>query len=320
MTAPSLNINDTDEDESKRIIVHKTLSENCSTDVSKSKRNIVNETLSQNSSANVSEYTITELKDKEYKEPSVTKEVKIYFNIFKCGMNLLDLLDVTYQRTFMATPQDKYYTEMLENLVKTNNRNGEPLSNEKLRQSVSDIREEKDVEHESNINDITCDDSYQYPMKNKDVSTINDSVYYESNEQVDTISDSNKHVDPRSDPMEETHIVYRVRNLSVGVGLFEPDVIGGRIGPVTNVLENLRVELSLNSLSPINMNTSKEFVIGSSCKSVGVNRNILNCTSPDRTIRRNHSRIGTPGVNEGVFSPSCNTTSSFAKWTGNIEP
>ena len=41
MTSPSLNVNVTDKYESKRIIVHKTLSENCSTDVSKSKRNIV---------------------------------------------------------------------------------------------------------------------------------------------------------------------------------------------------------------------------------------------------------------------------------------
>ena len=59
MTAPSLNVNVTDEDESKRIILHKSLSENCSTDLSESKRNIVNETLSQNNSADVSEYTIT---------------------------------------------------------------------------------------------------------------------------------------------------------------------------------------------------------------------------------------------------------------------
>ena len=73
-------------------------------------------------------------------------------------------------------------------------------------------------------------------MKNKYVSTINDSVYYELDEQVDTISDSNKQVDTRSNPMEETHIVDRVRNLSVWVRLFDPAVIGGRIWPVTNVL------------------------------------------------------------------------------------
>ena len=64
MTAPSLNLNVTDKDKSKRIIVHKSLSENCSTDIRKSKRNIINETLSQKNSTNVSEYTITELKVK----------------------------------------------------------------------------------------------------------------------------------------------------------------------------------------------------------------------------------------------------------------
>ena len=136
---------------------------------------------------------------------------------------------------------------MLENLVKINNLRGEPLYNERLQQSVIDVREETDVEHKRNINDITCDDSYHYPMKKKDVSTINDYVYYESDEQVDTISDYNKQVDLRNDPMAETHIVDRVLNLSVGVGLFEPAVvIGGRIRPVTNVLDNSRVELSLN--------------------------------------------------------------------------
>ena len=61
-TALPSNVNVTDEDESKEIIVHKTLSENSSTDVSKSKRNIVNKTLSQKNSADVSAYTNTEKK------------------------------------------------------------------------------------------------------------------------------------------------------------------------------------------------------------------------------------------------------------------
>ena len=52
MTAPSSNVNVTDEDESEEIILHKTLSKNNYKDVSGSERNIVNETLSQNSSAN----------------------------------------------------------------------------------------------------------------------------------------------------------------------------------------------------------------------------------------------------------------------------
>ena len=50
MTSPYLNVNVTDEEESKCIIVHEKLSENCSTDVSESKRNIINETLLHNNS------------------------------------------------------------------------------------------------------------------------------------------------------------------------------------------------------------------------------------------------------------------------------
>ena len=78
-------------------------------------------------------------------------------------------------------------------------------------------------------------------MKKKDVSKINDSVYHESDEQVGTISDYNKKVDPRRDPIAETHIFNRLCRLSVGVGLYKPSVIEGRIGPVTNVLKNLRL-------------------------------------------------------------------------------
>ena len=59
MTYPSLNVNATEKDKSKRIIVHEGLSDNFSTDVIESKRNIVNGILSQNNSTDLSEYTIT---------------------------------------------------------------------------------------------------------------------------------------------------------------------------------------------------------------------------------------------------------------------
>ena len=104
--------------------MHKTLSENNSKDVSESERNIVNETLSQNNSADVPENNIKELKDKEHKEPSVTHKVTSCFNIFECGRNILDQLDVTYQRAFMATPEDEYYKEMTKSLIKVNNEGG----------------------------------------------------------------------------------------------------------------------------------------------------------------------------------------------------
>ena len=95
MTDPSMTVNATDDDESKRIIVHKDLSQSCSTNKSKLKISIVNKNLSQKNYADVSEYTITEQKDEEYKKSAVTKEVRSYFNVFECGRNILDRLDVT---------------------------------------------------------------------------------------------------------------------------------------------------------------------------------------------------------------------------------
>ena len=127
MTAPYLNVNAMDEDKSKCIIVREGLSQSCSTNKRESKCSIVNNTLSQNNYADVSEYTITEQKYEEYKESAVTKEVPSYFNIFKCGRNILERLDVTYERACMATPKDKYYNTLLNTLVDNNKRKGTPF-------------------------------------------------------------------------------------------------------------------------------------------------------------------------------------------------
>ena len=108
--------------------MHKTLSDNQSKDLSKSECNIVHETLSQNNSADVPDNVITELKDDDHKEPSVTGKVTSYLNIFNYGRNLLDKLDVTYQREFMASPvqegyympspaQERYYDQLAKSLI-----------------------------------------------------------------------------------------------------------------------------------------------------------------------------------------------------------
>ena len=72
-------------------------------DISESERIIVNVTLSQNNSSDVPTNVITELKYYEHTEPSVSVKGASYFNIFKCGRNLLDQLDVTYQCVFTAS-------------------------------------------------------------------------------------------------------------------------------------------------------------------------------------------------------------------------
>ena len=159
--------------------MHETLLENKFKDVSKSECNIVNKTLSQNNSTDVPDNAITELKDEEHKEHLVTEKVTSYFNIFECGRNLLDKLEVTYQRAFMATSaQDEYYKEMTKSIIKANKEGGK-LCNDNIQQAVIDLRVELNLEHERNINNISCDDLYTSPIKNKNVSTIKDLVYYE---------------------------------------------------------------------------------------------------------------------------------------------
>ena len=76
-TAPPLNVNVTNKDESKEIIVHETLSENQSMDVSGSECNIVHGTLLQNNSTDVPANVITELKDNEHKEPTVIEKGQV---------------------------------------------------------------------------------------------------------------------------------------------------------------------------------------------------------------------------------------------------
>ena len=236
----------------------------------------------------------------------MVEKVISYFNIYECGRNLLGRLDVTYQRAFMVTPKYKYYNALLDTLVKDNILRGKPLSNQNIQESFSDIMVEAEAEFERNYKKITCNNSYQSPILKKDVSTINDSVYYELDEHVDTISDSSKQVDASNEPIKETHIVDRVRNLSVGVGSIEAAAIEiGIIGQgitqlitngdtiivtnlVTNVLTNSSKQLFNTNSSRLNTLQSEALVIGPQDEYVESNNRII-CTSSDsRKIRGEH--------------------------------
>ena len=77
----------------------------------------------------------------------------------------MDQLDVMYQRAFMATSaQDEYYKKMTKSIIKANIKGGK-LCNEKIQQAVIDLRAELNLEHERNINNISCDNEYTSPMK-----------------------------------------------------------------------------------------------------------------------------------------------------------
>ena len=101
--ALSSDVNYTNEDESNNSIVHEPFDEpsleNIIMDVSESECNIADETLSRSDSSNVT----TELNYDDHIKPSVNVKEGSYFNIFECGRNILDQLDVTYQRAFTAS-------------------------------------------------------------------------------------------------------------------------------------------------------------------------------------------------------------------------
>ena len=91
--APSSDVKNTDEDkeedESKHLIA-RCFDEPSSKNLdSESDCNIVN--------------TTTELNCNEHIKPSANVIEAIYFNIFECGRNVLDKLDVTYQSAFAAS-------------------------------------------------------------------------------------------------------------------------------------------------------------------------------------------------------------------------
>ena len=147
-------------------------------------------------------------------------------------------------------------------------------------------------------------------MKKKET---NNSVYHESDEHEDTISDSSKQVDANNKPITDTHIVDRVRNLSVGVVSVDPAVIGvGIIGQgitqgvisrrtsivnniVTDILTDSSKQLSKTNIFQLNLLKSETLVIGPQDKSVKSMNKIISTPSDSINIRGNHiSRIDTP--------------------------
>ena len=92
--APSSDVKDTDEDkdedESYNSIVHDLFDEPLAENLeSESECNIVNATM--------------ELNYDDHIKPSANVIEASYFNIFECGRNVLDKLDVTYQSAFAAS-------------------------------------------------------------------------------------------------------------------------------------------------------------------------------------------------------------------------
>ena len=108
-------------------------------------------------------------------DPSVSDEGSSYFNIFECGRNLLEQLDVTYQRAFTASAaaspvkkgfyqispaQERYYDIMADHIEE---KNVETTDKDELRKAISHVKSEDEAEHERNIDNMTQVDDYKSP-------------------------------------------------------------------------------------------------------------------------------------------------------------
>ena len=74
-----------------------------------------------------------------------------YFNIFKCGRNILDQLDITYQRLFMASleqeglyqpspARERYYDKMAESLIKAKVGSDRTINNDELHKAITQFK------------------------------------------------------------------------------------------------------------------------------------------------------------------------------------
>ena len=118
--------------------------------------------------------------------------------------------------------KERYYDQLAKILINSNVRSDGTINNDKLNEAITQLKSEKEAEHERNILNMKQVNEYMSPRKNKYASTVNDSAYHNSDEYEDKISDLSKQVDASKDPISDTY----VRNTSVGTTSVDPDVIG----------------------------------------------------------------------------------------------
>ena len=94
------------------------------------------------------------MKYDEHIQPSVNDKGSSYFNIFECGRNQLDQLDVTYQRALTALAaaspvkkvlyqiypaREKYYDIMADNIEE---KNVKTINKEELCKAIAHVKSE----------------------------------------------------------------------------------------------------------------------------------------------------------------------------------
>ena len=104
------------------------------------------------------------LRRKKDAKNEVACDVTNYFNVsnvFGCGRNNPD---VSCERACMATEYNEYFTDIIDTLNECQDRHGQRLSSEKLKEYVLRVMDEEEEEIELDINNITCDTPFLSPV------------------------------------------------------------------------------------------------------------------------------------------------------------
>ena len=145
-----------------------------------------------------------------------------YFNIFECGRNILDQLDVTYQSEFTASPvqkglyqiapaRERYYDTMADNIEENNVGSEGTINKEEICKAINIVKSEQEAGHECNIDNMTQEDDYKSPWKEKDATTVknalDDTGFILLNSFQDDTSDLSKQVETGMEPIKDTQTI-----------------------------------------------------------------------------------------------------------------
>ena len=64
----------------------------------------------------------------------------------------------------MATEDNEYFTDIIDNMNEYQDRHGQRLSSKNLKETILRVMDEEEEKIERNINNITCDTPFQSPI------------------------------------------------------------------------------------------------------------------------------------------------------------
>ena len=152
------------------------------------------------------------MKYDEHIEPSVIVKGASYFNILECGRNILDQLDVTYQRAFTASvkpssvpkghyepspARERFYDICADHIGEKNDR----IDEDEIRKAVNYMKSEYEEEHERTIKVMIQDDDYKSPWENK-YATVSIGL-----RTITYSSDTDKKPAARKEPIKDTQTI-----------------------------------------------------------------------------------------------------------------